>query len=174
MSSEKRFILSVDQDKIVFPKELLPNEVEQYLCNVHSDGRMVLTPINASVQLESEKTDDPGLLQSEEGFENVIDFKNARRRYQKSDLNKGKKPRLPRKDADQEEPFSFVTLHLFSSRLEAEMVGEILRQAEIPYLIQSEDIGIFGPGASPVPGGVRMVVRESDLEYAKGLLAGLI
>jgi hypothetical protein len=68
----------------------------------------------------------------------------------------------------------FILLHLFQLRMEAEMAGEILSQAEIPYLIQSEDIGIFGPGASPAPAGARLLVRETDLEDAKALLSGLI
>lgn len=58
--------------------------------------------------------------------------------------------------------------------MEAEMAGEILKQAEIPYLIQSEDIGIFGPGAGPAPMGARLMVRQDDLQDAKVLLSGLI
>lgn len=68
----------------------------------------------------------------------------------------------------------FILLHRFSSRMEAEMAGEILKQAEIPYLIQSEDIGIFGPGAGPAPMGARLMVRQDDLQDAKVLLSGLI
>ena len=58
--------------------------------------------------------------------------------------------------------------------MEAEMAGEVLKQAEIPYLIQSEDIGIFGPGASPAPAGARLLVPQEDLQDAEILLAGLI
>jgi len=54
------------------------------------------------------------------------------------------------------------------------MAAEILKQAEIPYLIQSEDIGIFGPGGSPAPAGARLLVSREDLQDAKALLAGLI
>ena len=68
----------------------------------------------------------------------------------------------------------FTLLNLFPSRMEAEMAGEILKQAEIPYIIQSEDIGLFGPGASPAPAGARLLVREADLDDAKSLLSGLI
>ncbi len=68
----------------------------------------------------------------------------------------------------------FVLLHRFPSRIEAEMAGEILKQAEIPYVIQSEDIGIFGPGSSPAPMGARLMVRSDDFQDAKVLLAGLI
>lgn len=68
----------------------------------------------------------------------------------------------------------FVLLYRFSSRMEAEMAGEILKQAEIPFLIQSEDIGIFGPGSSPAPAGARLLVYQEDLQDAKVLLSGLI
>ncbi|MCG3113666.1 MAG: DUF2007 domain-containing protein [Candidatus Manganitrophus sp. SB1] len=68
----------------------------------------------------------------------------------------------------------FILLHRFPSRMEAEMAGEILKQGEIPYLIQSEDIGIFGPGAGPAPMGARLMVRQDDLQDAKVLLSGLI
>jgi len=68
----------------------------------------------------------------------------------------------------------FVVLYLFPSRIEAEMAGEILKEGEIPYLIQSEDIGLFGPGAGPAPAGARLMVRQGDVEDAKVLLTGLI
>ena len=68
----------------------------------------------------------------------------------------------------------FMLLYLFPSRMEAEMAGEILKQAEIPFLIQSDDIGLFGPGATPAPAGARLLVREIDLDDAKALLSGLI
>lgn len=68
----------------------------------------------------------------------------------------------------------FTVLHLFPSRIEAEMAGEILKDAEIPCLVQSEDIGLFGPGAGPAPAGARLMVRKGDIEDAKALLAGLI
>lgn len=69
---------------------------------------------------------------------------------------------------------NFVLLHRFPSRIEAEMAGEILKQAEIPYLIQSEDIGIFGPGSSPAPMGARLMVRQEDFQDAQVLLSGMI
>jgi hypothetical protein len=68
----------------------------------------------------------------------------------------------------------FVVLHFFPSRIEAEMAEEILKEAEIPCLIQSEDIGLFGPGAGPTPGGARLMVRKGDVEDAKALLTGLL
>ena len=68
----------------------------------------------------------------------------------------------------------FILLHRFPSRMEAEMAGDILKQAEIPCLIQSEDIGIFGPGAGPTPEGAHLLVPQEDFQEAKILLAGLI
>lgn len=173
MSSEKKIILSVDQHTVVFPKDLIPAEIQQFSCTVRADGSLVLTPLDGALKpLRTQaKTGVSG--ESSEVFENVIDFNAARQRVQHRAHPQKPAACLAGKPSS-DEPFNFVKLHLFSSRLEAEMVGEILKQSEIPYLIQSEDIGIFGPGASPVPGGVRMAVREADLDYARGLLAGLI
>jgi hypothetical protein len=64
----------------------------------------------------------------------------------------------------------FIVLSVFSSRLEAEMAGEILAKVEIPFLIQSDDIGLFGPGAIPAPSGATLLVRKEDLLEAKALL----
>ncbi len=174
MSSEKRIILPVDQNNIVFPKDLIPANVEQFVCDVQADGRLVLTPLDGVLRSSVEPLLLDDTSESPEGLPNVIDFRKAKRRHQSADLKKKRMASEVKQNVPSNEPLNFIKLHLFSSRIEAEMVGEILKQAEIPYLIQSEDIGIFGPGASPVPGGVRMVVREADLEYAKALLAGII
>ncbi|MCP4656417.1 MAG: hypothetical protein GY856_13470 [bacterium] len=40
----------------------------------------------------------------------------------------------------------FVVIARFSSRLEAEAIGHALDQYDIPFLVQSADIGMFGPG----------------------------
>lgn len=64
----------------------------------------------------------------------------------------------------------FIQLSVFPSRLEAEMAGEILGRVEIPFLIQSDDIGIFGPGAVPAPSGAKLLVREEDFSEAESLL----
>ena len=68
----------------------------------------------------------------------------------------------------------FIRLSVFPSRLEAEMAGEILAKVEIPFLIQSDDIGIFGPGAVPAPSGAKLLVREEDLSEAEALLPKLL
>lgn len=54
------------------------------------------------------------------------------------------------------------------------MAGEILAKVEIPFLIQSDDIGIFGPGAVPAPAGAKLLVREEDLSEAEALLPKLL
>jgi hypothetical protein len=65
----------------------------------------------------------------------------------------------------------FVELARFSSRLEAEAVGHALDQHGIPFLVQSADVGIFGPGmvgTSPI--GARLLVPEDRLEEVQELL----
>lgn len=109
-------------------------------------------------------------------FPNVLSFPDVWNRQERQ-IQKRKK--IARSDVAEkmgplEAETGFVKLHLFPSRLEAEMVGEILKQSEVPYLIQSEDIGIFGPGAATGPGGACMAVRKTDLDYAKRILSGLI
>ncbi len=54
------------------------------------------------------------------------------------------------------------------------MAAEILARVDIPFLIQSDDIGIFGPGAVPAPAGAKLLVREEDLSEAKALLPKLL
>ena len=43
---------------------------------------------------------------------------------------------------------NFEEVAKFSSRLEAETVGHALDQYDIPFLVQSGDVGMFGPGMS--------------------------
>lgn len=59
----------------------------------------------------------------------------------------------------------------FGSRLEAETIGHALDQYEIPFLVQSGDTGMFGPGMvgrSPV--GASLLVPKEHLEEARELL----
>lgn len=72
------------------------------------------------------------------------------------------------------EPFSYIELKVFPSRMEAEMAQEILTRARIPSLIQSDDIGVFGPGHFAAPMGAKLMVRGEDLSRAKALLTGII
>ena len=59
----------------------------------------------------------------------------------------------------------------FSSRIEAETIGHALDQYEIPFLVQSGDTGMFGPGMigrSPV--GASLLVPPQHVEEARELL----
>ena len=50
----------------------------------------------------------------------------------------------------------YVEIARFNSRLEAEAIGHALDQYDIPFLVQSPDIGRFGPGCAggaPGPAG---------------------
>jgi hypothetical protein len=67
----------------------------------------------------------------------------------------------------------YTKLRTFSSRMEAEMAAELLKKAQIPFIIQSEDTGIFGPGNMPSPRGARLLVQREDVKRARVLLKGI-
>ena len=65
----------------------------------------------------------------------------------------------------------FVEIARFSSRLEAETVGHALDQYDIPFLVQSPDIGMFGPGMiGTSPAGASLLVPQNREEEARELL----
>ena len=64
----------------------------------------------------------------------------------------------------------YTKLRTFPSRLEAEMAAEVLNKSQIPFIIQSEDTGIFGPGSMPSPRGARLLVPREDMRRARDLL----
>ena len=65
----------------------------------------------------------------------------------------------------------YVEIARFDSRLEAETVGHALDQYDIPFLIQSHDIGMFGPGhLGRTPGGAGLLVPADRVEETKQLL----
>jgi hypothetical protein len=66
-------------------------------------------------------------------------------------------------------PDLFTEIARFSSRLEAEAVGHALDQYDIPFLVQNDDVGIFGPGmVGWTPGGARLLVpTERQAEVAE-------
>lgn len=177
MTSKKRFILSVDEKQVILPEALIPKNTKAFVYELQEDGRIILSPLNAT-SVDSPDIPENRTKLNEVGtdFPNVLDFEACRTRLKSQTVKRRKAIPVsePEKADIPAEGTRFVKLYLFSSRLEAEMVGEILKQAEIPYLIQSEDIGIFGPGAAPVPGGARIAVRKADLEYARIILSGLI
>ena len=62
----------------------------------------------------------------------------------------------------------------FNSRLEAEAIGHALDQYGIPYIVRSEDLGIFGPGhTGATPQGASLWVPDEDLPEVKRLLTCL-
>lgn len=65
----------------------------------------------------------------------------------------------------------FVEIARFNSRLEAEAVGHALDQYDIPFLVQSPDIAIFGPGMVGVsPVGAQLLVPENRVDEVRELL----
>lgn len=59
----------------------------------------------------------------------------------------------------------------FPSRLEAEAIGHALDQYGIPFIVQSADIGMFGPGMTgSSPTGAALLVAEDRVDEARELL----
>lgn len=62
----------------------------------------------------------------------------------------------------------------FPSRLEAEAVGHALDQYEIPFVVQSADVGMFGPGMTGwSPEGARLLVPADRVKEVLELLTCL-
>lgn len=60
----------------------------------------------------------------------------------------------------------------FSSRLEAEAVGHALDQYSIPFLVQSADVGMFGPGMTGwSPQGASLLVPAERVGEVQALLS---
>jgi hypothetical protein len=64
---------------------------------------------------------------------------------------------------------SWITLKIFPSRIEAEIAKSFLESNGITAEIKADD---FGGIASylPVPGGIKLLVKEEDLQDAQILL----
>lgn len=63
----------------------------------------------------------------------------------------------------------------FPSRLEAETIGHALDPHDIPFLVQSADVGIFGPGmVGPTAGGAALLVPAGKVEDVRALLSCII
>ena len=70
---------------------------------------------------------------------------------------------------------SFVEIAHFPSRLEAEAVGHALDQHGIPFLVKSNDVGMFGPGMSGwTPGGARLFVPAASRDQVAELLTCVV
>lgn len=64
-----------------------------------------------------------------------------------------------------------VEIAHFPSRLEAESIGHALDQYDIPFMVQSADVGMFGPGMiGTSPAGAQLLVPEQHLEQVRELL----
>ena len=69
----------------------------------------------------------------------------------------------------------FVEVARFASRLEAETVGHALDQYDIPFMVKSEDIGYFGPGAEgPTLIGASLCVPEDRVSEVSRLLSCIV
>lgn len=174
MSSKERQILRIEQNRITLPNHLISKGVRMFEYEVREDGTIVLTPLSSASKPPHDSGNTDAHLNKDVGHGKIIHFQTGRAIRQKHLQQKKMGQKHIYSDQKTGNKERFVKLHLFRSRLEAEMAGEILKQSHIPFLIQSEDIGIFGPGASPAPGGARLVVRRTDLLEAKQVLAGLI
>ena len=65
----------------------------------------------------------------------------------------------------------FVEIARFSSRLEAETIGHALDQYDIPFVVQSADVGMFGPGMiGTSPAGAQLMVPEDRVDEVRELL----
>jgi len=64
-----------------------------------------------------------------------------------------------------------VEIAHFSSRLEAETIGHALDPYDIPFLVQSSDIGMFGPGhVGTTVVGASLMVSAERAEEVRDLL----
>lgn len=64
-----------------------------------------------------------------------------------------------------------IEVAVFPSRLEAETIGHALDQYGIPFLVQSHDVGMFGPGmVGFTPGGASLRVPSDRLDEVRELL----
>lgn len=60
----------------------------------------------------------------------------------------------------------------FNSRLEAEAIGHALDQYSIPFLVQSSDVGMFGPGMTGwSPQGASLLVPADRVDEVHELLS---
>ncbi len=70
---------------------------------------------------------------------------------------------------------AYVEVARFGSRLEAESIGHALDQYQIPFVVQSSDIGIFGPGhTGATPGGAALLIPEDRVEEVSKLLSCVV
>ena len=69
----------------------------------------------------------------------------------------------------------FIEIGRFTSRLEAETIGHALDQYDIPFIVQSADIGMFGPGMTGIsPAGAGLLVPRDRVDEVRELLNCLV
>lgn len=69
----------------------------------------------------------------------------------------------------------FVEIARFPSRLEAETIGHALDQYDIPFFVQSEDLGVFGPGMTGwTPDGASLLVPADRVDEVRSLLTCVV
>ncbi len=69
----------------------------------------------------------------------------------------------------------YVEIATFASRLEAETIGHALDQHDIPFLVQSHDIGMFGPGMTGfTPSGASLQVPADRVDEVRELLTCVV
>jgi hypothetical protein len=65
----------------------------------------------------------------------------------------------------------FIEIGRFGSRLEAETVGHALDQYGIPFIVKSENVGVFGPGAEGnLVGGASLWVPDEAADEVRVLI----
>ncbi len=68
----------------------------------------------------------------------------------------------------------FVEIAVLPSRLEAETIGHALDQYDIPFVVQSHDVGMFGPGmVAATPAGASLRVPADRVDEVRELLSCL-
>lgn len=69
----------------------------------------------------------------------------------------------------------YVEIARFESRIEAETIGHALDQYDIPFMVQSADVGMFGPGmVGWSPAGAALLVPEDRVEQVRELLTCIV
>ena len=68
-----------------------------------------------------------------------------------------------------------VEIARFPSRLEAESIGHALDQYDIPFVVRSDDVGMFGPGMTGwSPQGASLWVAAGQLDEVRELLSCIV
>lgn len=72
-------------------------------------------------------------------------------------------------------PPELVEIARFPSRLEAESIGHALDQYDIPFIVRSDDVGIYGPGMTGwSPQGASLWVAAGQVDEVRKLLSCVV